>query len=562
MARARSSATAAAAAPSPVLPEGPAWQALARHRDALANTTMRDLFAADPDRFARFSGRLGDLLVDYSKNRITAETMDLLCDLARETGVEARRDAMVAGEVINTTEGRAVLHVALRNRSDRPIRVDGEDVMPEVNRVLDQMRAFCAAVRDGTWTGATGKPVTDVVNIGIGGSDLGPVMVAEALKPYWHDRIRPHFVSNVDGTHIAETLHGLNPETTLVLVASKTFTTQETLTNAHTARAWLTRALGEGAVAKHFAALSTNAEAVAAFGIDTANMFEFWDWVGGRYSVWSAIGLPVAITIGFDRFEAFLDGAHALDEHFRTAPLAENLPVILGMLGVWNITYHGAAAHALLPYDQYLHRFAAHFQQVDMESNGKRVRLDGSPVVGDTGPVIFGEPGTNGQHSFYQLIHQGTRLIPCDFIAPALSHNPMGEHHPILLSNVFAQAEALMMGKTADEARAELEAQGKTAEEIAALLPHKVFPGNRPSNTLLVKRVDPYTLGMLIALYEHKVFVQGAVWGVNSFDQWGVELGKQLAKAILPELAGDAPVTGHDGSTNGLINAYKALRDS
>jgi glucose-6-phosphate isomerase len=556
MPRARSSAAA------PALADTTAWRALAAHRDALAETRLRDLFDADPGRFDRYSLRLGDVLLDYSKNRITDETMGLLFDLARETGVESLRDAMFAGRAINTTEGRAVLHVALRNRSNRPITVDGTDVMADVNRVLDQMRAFSDAVRDGTWTGATGKPVTDVVNIGIGGSDLGPVMVAEALKPYWHDRIRPHFVSNVDGTHMAETLRGLNPETTLFLVASKTFTTQETLTNALTARAWLTAALGDGAVAKHFAALSTNAEAVAGFGIDTANMFAFWDWVGGRYSVWSAIGLPVAIAIGFDRFAQFLDGAHAMDEHFRTAPLAENMPVILGLLGVWYGNFHGASAQALLPYDQYLHRFAAHFQQVDMESNGKRVTRDGAPAAWDTGPVLFGEPGTNGQHSFYQLIHQGTRLIPCDFIAPANSHNPMGQHHPILLSNFFAQTEALMRGKTEAEAKAELKAQGLSAAEIKALLPHKVFPGDRPTNSILVRRVDPYTLGLLVALYEHKVFVQGAVWGVNSFDQWGVELGKQLAKAILPELTGDGPVSGHDASTNGLIAAYKAMRET
>ncbi|MBB4264403.1 glucose-6-phosphate isomerase [Roseospira visakhapatnamensis] len=549
----------ASASPAP-LPDRPAWRALAAHRDSGTVAPMRALFEADPERFERFSLRLGDLLLDYSKNRVTAETMALLMDLARESGVEDKRDALFGGQAINTTEGRAVLHVALRNRANRPIHVDGEDVMPQVNAVLDQMRRFSEAVRDGTWTGVTGQPVTDVVNIGIGGSDLGPVMVAEALKPYWHPRIRPHFVSNVDGTHIAETLHGLNPETTLILVASKTFTTQETLTNAKTARAWLTAALGEDAVPKHFAALSTNAAAVADFGIDTANMFAFWDWVGGRYSVWSAIGLPVAITIGFDNFVGLLDGAHAMDEHFRTAPLAENLPVVLGLLGLWYINFHGAGAQALLPYDQYLHRFAAHFQQVDMESNGKRVTLDGAPVAWDTGPVIFGEPGTNGQHSFYQLIHQGTRLVPCDFIAPALSHNPLGDHHPILMSNVFAQAEALMRGKTEAEARAELEVQGLDAEAVAALLPHKVFPGDRPSNTVLVKTIDPRTLGMLVALYEHKVFVQGAVWGVNSFDQWGVELGKQLAKAILPELAGEAPVSGHDASTNGLINAWKTLR--
>jgi len=560
MARASASAAALSASAAFPLPDTAAWRALTAHRDSGAVAPMRALFAADPERFDRMSLTLDDLLLDYSKNRVTDETLALLLDLARECGLEAKRDAMFGGEPINTTEGRSVLHVALRNRSNRPIPVNGQDVMLQVNQVLDQMRRFSEAVRDGTWTGATGKPVTDVVNIGIGGSDLGPVMVAEALKPYWHPRIRPHFVSNVDGTHIAETLHGLNPETTLFLVASKTFTTQETLTNAHTARAWLTAALGEGAVAKHFAALSTNGPAVAAFGIDTANMFAFWDWVGGRYSVWSAIGLPVVIAIGFDRFVEFLDGAHAMDEHFRSAQLGENMPVLLGLLGVWYVNLHGAGAHALLPYDQYLHRFAAHFQQVDMESNGKRVTLDGAPVPCETGPVIFGEPGTNGQHSFYQLIHQGTRLIPCDFIAPARSHNPMGEHHRILLSNVFAQAEALMMGKTEDEARAELEAVGKSPEEVAALLPHKVFPGNRPSNTLLVKQIDPRTLGMLVALYEHKVFVQGAIWGVNSFDQWGVELGKQLAKAILPELADAGPVSGHDGSTNGLINTWKKMR--
>jgi len=528
----------------------------------MADRPLRALFAEDPGRFEAMSLRLGDLLLDYSKNRATAETLDLLLRLARDRGLEARRDAMVAGEKINTTEGRAVLHTALRNRSGRPVLVDGHDVMADVNAVLAQMKRFSDAVRSGDWRGATGKPITDVVNIGIGGSDLGPRMVTEALTPYHQPGLRVRFVSNVDGTDMAETLKACVPETTLFLVASKTFTTQETLTNAHTARAWVVEALGEDAVARHFAALSTNEAAVSAFGIDTANMFAFWAWVGGRYSLWSAIGLPIAIAIGFERFQELLAGAHAMDEHFRTAPLARNMPVILGLLGVWYTDYMGAAAHAVLPYDQYLARFAAHLQQVDMESNGKRVTRDGEAIDTPTGPILFGEPGTNGQHSFYQLIHQGTRLVPCDFIACATSHNPLGDHHEKLLSNFFAQTEALMMGKTEDEARAELEAEGKSPEQIAALLPHKVFPGNRPTNSILVKTLDPRTLGMLVALYEHKVFVKGVIWDVNSFDQWGVELGKQLAKRILPELADAAPVTGHDASTNGLINAYKAFRQS
>lgn len=535
------------------------WRALAAHAEAMRDVHMRDLFAQDPERFQRFSLRLGEFLLDYSKNRITEETMRLLLDLARARDIEGWRARMFSGERINTTENRAVLHVALRNRANRPIIVDGKDVMPEVNRVLAQMRAFSEAVRSGSWRGHTGEAVTDVVNIGIGGSDLGPVMVCEALRPYQRAGLRVHFVSNVDGSHIAETLKWCRPETTLFIVASKTFTTQETLANARTARDWLTGALGEEAVAKHFVALSTNAEGVAAFGIDTANMFEFWDWVGGRYSLWSAIGLSIAIAVGMDNFEALLDGAHAMDEHFRTAPLERNMPVVLGLLGVWYNNFFGAQAHAVLPYDQYLARLPAYLQQADMESNGKSIDRDGRRVDYQTGPVIFGEPGTNGQHAFYQLIHQGTKLVPCDFIAAAESHNPVGEHHTLLLSNFFAQTEALMRGKTEDEARAELEAAGLHSEALEALLPHRVFEGNRPTNSILYRRLDPRTLGLLIALYEHKIFVQGVIWNVNSYDQWGVELGKQLAKAILPELRDDGPVTGHDASTNGLINHAKAL---
>ncbi len=537
-----------------------AWKALNDHQHATQDHHMRDLFAEDPGRFDRFSVRVGDMLLDYSKNRVTAETMDRLVALAREAGVEQWRDRMFSGDKINNTEGRAVLHVALRNAPDKPIVVDGEDVMPAVTRVLAQMRKFSDAVRDGSWTGQTGKRITDVVNIGIGGSDLGPVMVSEALKPYHQPGLAVHFVSNVDGTHIAETLKKLDPETALFIVASKTFTTQETLTNAISARDWLIDALGKEAVAKHFVALSTNTQAVTAFGIDAANMFEFWDWVGGRYSLWSAIGLPIAVAIGMDRFEELLAGGRAMDEHFRTAPLDANMPVILALIGVWNSDFLGAETIAVLPYDQYLHRLPAYLQQADMESNGKYVTRDGGRVDYKTGPVLFGEPGTNGQHSFYQLIHQSTRMVPCDFIAPAQTHNPIGEHHPILLSNFFAQTEALMKGKTEAEVRGELQAQGLTGAALEALVPHKVFDGNRPTNSIIVPRVDPHTLGMLIALYEHKIFVQGVIWQINSFDQWGVELGKQLAKAILPELTGDGAVTGHDSSTNGLINAYKQMK--
>jgi glucose-6-phosphate isomerase len=544
----------------PALSALPAWQALSEHAAAMADVHMRDLFAADPQRFEALSVRFGDFLLDYSKNRVTEETMALLVDLARAADVEGWREKMFSGEKINNTEGRAVLHVALRNLADRPLLVDGKDVMPDVTRVLAQMRAFSEAVRSGAWRGRTGDRITDVVNIGIGGSDLGPVMATEALMPYHKPGLNVHFVSNVDGTQIAETLRRLKPANTLFIVASKTFTTQETMTNALTAKDWLVDVLGEDAVAKHFVALSTNEAAVRAFGIDPANMFEFWDWVGGRYSLWSAIGLPIAIAIGMDNFEALLAGGRAMDEHFRTAPLEQNLPVILALIGIWNANFLGAETYAVLPYDQYLHRLPAYLQQADMESNGKYVTRDGERVAWKTGPVLFGEPGTNGQHSFYQLVHQSTRLVPCDFIAPAQSHNPLGEHHPILLSNFFAQTEALMKGKTEEEVRADLEAQGLKGKALKALLPHKVFDGNRPTNSILLKRVDPYTLGLLIALYEHKIFVQGIIWQLDSFDQWGVELGKQLAKAILPELQSAEPVTSHDASTNGLINAYKALK--
>ncbi|HZH27601.1 MAG TPA: glucose-6-phosphate isomerase [Azospirillaceae bacterium] len=541
------------------LTESPAWTALARHRQSMEGVGMRDLFAQDPDRFRRFSTEACGLLLDYSKNRITSETMGLLLDLARQADVAGWRDRMFAGERINFTEGRSVLHTALRAGPDGAARADGARVADEVEAVRGRMLAFARAVRDGTWTGWTGKRITDVVNIGIGGSDLGPAMVTEALAPYRHPEIRPHFVSNVDGTHLAEVLKRVDPETTLFLVASKTFTTQETIANAESAKAWFQARISDPkAVSKHFAALSTNAKAVEAFGIDPANMFGFWDWVGGRYSLWSAIGLPIAIGIGPERFEELLAGARAMDQHFRTAPLDRNMPVVLGMLGVWYVNFWGAAAHAVLPYDQYLARFPAFLQQLDMESNGKRVDRGGHPVDYATGPVIFGEPGTNGQHAFYQLIHQGTQPIPCDFLAPAQTQNPLprsplGDHHRILLSNVLAQAEALMRGKTEAEARAELEAQGLTGPAADALVPHKVFPGNRPSNTILFRRLDPATLGALIALYEHKVFVQGVVWRINSFDQWGVELGKQLAKPILAELEAGRPSGNHDASTTGLM---------
>ena len=538
-----------------------AWKALTAHHQQISTKPMREMFAEDPARFESFSLAFEDMLLDYSKNRVTAETMRLLFDLAAHSDLKGWTGRLFGGERINLTENRAVLHVALRNRSNRPITVDGKDVMPEVNRVLSQMREFSESIRSGAWKGYSGKAITDVVNIGIGGSDLGPVMATEALKPYGQPGLRVHFVSNVDGTHIAETVKPLDPETTLFIVASKTFTTQETLTNAQSARDWLLKKAGDPfAVAKHFVALSTNAREVAKFGIDPKNMFEFWDWVGGRYSLWSAIGLPIMVFIGPDNFEALLEGGHAMDEHFRTAPLEKNLPAILGLLGIWYNNFFDAQTHAILPYDQYMHRFPAYFQQGDMESNGKGVTRDGAPADCSTGPVIWGEPGTNGQHAFYQLIHQGTKLVPADFIAPVESHNPIGEHHQILLSNFFAQTEALMKGKTEAEVRGELVAQGMKGDELEKLVPHKVFTGNRPTNSIMVKKLTPRVLGSLIALYEHKIFAQGIVWNINSFDQWGVELGKQLAKAILPELAGPAAVASHDSSTNGLINHYKKNR--
>ena len=542
------------------LTESPAWKALEQHRIELESVHLREMFERDPGRFERFSIELDDLLFDYSKNRINQRTRELLVALAEQARLPAWIERMFSGDQINFTENRSVLHVALRGSGS--LVVDGVDVMPAVQAVKAKMRRLTEKVRSGAWKGHTGKRISDIVNIGIGGSDLGPVMVSEALRPYWQAGLRVHFVSNVDGTHLSETLRGLDPETTLFSVASKTFTTQETMTNAQSARAWLLDALKDpAAVAKHFIALSTNTKGVSEFGIDPENMFEFWDWVGGRYSVWSAIGLPVACVIGMDNFDEFLAGARDVDEHFRTAPLEQNIPVIMGLLGVWYANFYGAAAHAILPYDQYLHRFAAYFQQGDMESNGKSVDREGKPITDyDTGPIIFGEPGTNGQHAFYQLIHQGTHLIPADFIAPAQSQNPLGQHHEILLANFFAQTEALMRGKTEEEVRAELEKSGADAARIELLTPHKQFSGNRPTNSILFRRLTPRTLGRLTALYEHKIFVQGIIWNINSYDQWGVELGKQLAKAILPELGSAAEVTSHDGSTNGLIRHYQQLR--
>ncbi len=538
-----------------------AWKALEHHQQEMANVHMRDLFARDPQRFQTFSLKCNDLLLDYSKNRITDTTMQRLRNLAVEASLPAWIDKMFTGEKINCTEDRAVLHIALRNRANRPILVDGQDVMPEVNAVLEHMRQFSHAVRSGTWTGYTGQRITDVVNIGIGGSDLGPVMVTEALKPYAQNGLHVHFVSNIDGTHMMETVQRLRPETALFIVASKSFTTQETLTNVHTARGWfLQEAKEEAHVAKHFVALSTNTDAVRAFGIAPDNMFAFWDWVGGRYSLWSAIGLSIAIAIGFDNFEELLTGAHEMDEHFRTAPLDANLPVTLGLLGIWYNNFFGAQTHAILPYDQYLHRFPAYFQQGDMESNGKSINRQGERVDLSTGPILWGEPGTNGQHAFYQLIHQGTKLIPCDFIAPIQSHNPVGPHHTMLLSNFFAQTEALMKGKTEAEVRQELAETGLHGDALEQLVPHKCFEGNKPTNSIFISQITPRTLGQLIALYEHKIFTQGVIWNINSFDQWGVELGKQLADVILPELDGPNDVYSHDASTNGLINYYKQHR--
>ena len=543
------------------LTDMPAWKALAEHYRSIAPHHLRQLFADNPGRFEQFSCEACGILLDYSKNRINQETLPLLLQLARDSQLQSAIENMFTGEKINTTEHRAVLHIALRNRANTPITVDGEDVMPGINAVLQHMREFSDAVRNGDWRGHTGKPIADVVNIGIGGSDLGPLMVTEALKPYAKPGLKLHFVSNIDGTHIAETLKQLDPETSLFIIASKTFTTQETLTNAHTARRWFLEALhDESAIAKHFIALSTNATAVAEFGINTDNMFEFWDWVGGRYSLWSAIGLSIALAIGMDNFEELLSGAHDMDRHFRSAPFEENLPVILGMLGVWYNNFFNAETHAILPYDQYLQFFPAYFQQGDMESNGKTITKGGERVDYSTGPIIWGQPGTNGQHAFYQLIHQGSKLIPADFIAPVESHNPIGEHHPILLANFFAQTEALAMGKTETEVRQELQANGLDRDALEALVPHKIFEGNRPTNSIMLQKVTPFSLGALIALYEHKIFVQGTIWQVNSFDQWGVELGKQLAKRILSELPDAVDVTAHDASTNGLINYYKQRR--
>jgi glucose-6-phosphate isomerase len=536
-----------------------AWQALSAHYSVIKQVQMRQMFLDDPARFDNFSLKFENLLFDYSKNRIGAETIKLLIALAEQSGLPANIESMFSGDKINTTEHRAALHTALRNRSDRSVQMDSKDVMPDIRRVLGLMRGFSDAVRTGEYTGHTGKAIRDVVNIGIGGSDLGPLMVCEALKPYAKANLRAHFVSNVDGTHLVETLKNLDAATTLFIISSKTFTTQETLTNARSARAWLVSKLGDvQAVAKHFVAVSTNLDATAEFGIDPQNVFEFWDWVGGRYSLWSAIGLPIALYVGMENFEELLGGGYTMDEHFCNTPLEKNIPVLMGLLSIWYGNFFGASSNAVFPYDQYLHRFPAYLQQLEMESNGKRVDRDGNVVDYDTGMVVWGEPGTNGQHAFYQLIHQGTRMIPADFLVPMHSHNPLGEHHNMLIANCFAQTEALMLGKATSEARAELEVQGLHGEELEALLPHKVFPGNRPTNTLLFDKLDPHTLGMLIALYEHKVFVQSVVWNINPFDQWGVELGKQLAEKILTELWGADSAISHDASTNGLIKYYLA----
>ncbi|MBN2568291.1 MAG: glucose-6-phosphate isomerase [Deltaproteobacteria bacterium] len=544
-----------------VLTDLPAWKALKEHQREVAGLHMRDLFAREPNRFERFSLRFEDILFDYSKNLITEKTISLLMALARETNLAAKMEAMFSGEKINVTEGRAVLHVALRNRSQRPILLDGRDVMPGVNRVLTKMRDFSERVRNGIWKGYTGKFITDVVNIGIGGSDLGPKMVTRALAHYAKPGLRSHFVSNIDGTDIVETLKFLKPETALFLIASKTFTTQETMTNAYSARAWfLEKAKDEAHIKKHFVALSTNEAGVVEFGINPDNMFEFWDWVGGRHSLWSAIGLSIAIAIGMNQFEELLNGAHKVDEHFRTEPFEKNIPVIMALIGIWYNNFYGAESHAILPYDQYLFQFPAYLQQADMESNGKSVTIDGEWVDYSTGPIIWGAPGTNGQHAFYQLIHQGTKFIPCDFLAPARTLNPLGDHHAILISNFLAQTEALMKGKSEEEVRTELAASGMSGEELEKLVSARTFKGNKPSNSFLFKKLTPQTLGSLIALYEHKIFTQGVIWNINSFDQMGVELGKQLAKAVLPELKGEIRITSHDSSTNGLINYYKTIR--
>ena len=537
-----------------------AWKKLQSLAESHQQTQIKNLFN-DPKRFDDYTIWLEDILVDYSKNRLDNKIKSALIELAEEIGLKSAIEAMFEGEKINGTEGRAVLHTALRNRSNNPVNFEGKDVMPDIKAVLQQMKTFADKISKGTWLGYTGKPITALVNIGIGGSDLGPVMVTEALKPYQNPKLEIYFVSNVDGTHIAETLKKVNPETTLFFIASKTFTTQETMTNAHSARDWfLDHSKDKKAVAKHFVALSTNEKGVTDFGIDPDNMFAFWDWVGGRYSLWSAIGLPIACAIGFDNFEKLLKGAHSMDLHFINAPFEKNIPVILALVGIWNTNFLGATSEAILPYDQYLHRFAAYFQQGNMESNGKYVTRSGYKVDYATGPMIWGEPGTNGQHAFYQLIHQGTHLIPCDFIAPAISHNPISDHHVKLLSNFFAQTEALMNGKTLEQVTAEMTKAGKSGTEITKIAPHRVFEGNRPTNSILVKQITPYTLGQLIAMYEHKIFVQGVIWNIYSFDQWGVELGKILANAILPELTHENSVQSHDSSTNGLINAYKEMR--
>jgi glucose-6-phosphate isomerase len=537
------------------------WQLLLAHLSEMKYAQIKELFKKDPDRFKKYSLQIEDIVFDYSKNRITDKTLQLLFQLADECKVKDAITAMFNGDIINETEHRSVLHTALRNFSDQPVFSEGNDVMPEVKKALKKMKAFCNAIHSGKLRGYSGKKIKYIVNIGIGGSDLGPQMVTEALKPYWIDGIQTHFVSNIDGTHIVETLKQVKPERTLFLIASKTFTTQETMTNAHTAREWfLKKAKNEKHIASHFVALSTNEKEVVKFGINKKNMFGFWDWVGGRYSLWSSIGLSIALTIGYKNFEQLLKGAFASDNHFRSTTFEKNIPVLMALIGLWYGNFFGAQSEAILPYDQYMYRFAAYFQQGNMESNGKSVDRNGEPVTYSTGPVIWGEPGTNGQHAFYQLIHQGTPLIPCDFIAPAQTHNPIGDHHQKLLSNFFAQTEALMNGKTEEEAEKEMEKAGLTNEEISKLLPYKVFAGNKPTNSFLIKKITPYNLGMLIALYEHKIFVQGVIWNIFSFDQWGVELGKQLANKILPELQNDDPVISHDSSTNGLINFFKEMK--
>ncbi len=547
------------------LTEHPSWQALCQHQKIVLKMQMRDLFDADPKRFDKFSLKFEDILLDYSKHRITEETLPHLFQIAREANLEGKRDNMFAGKKINITEDRAVLHTALRNRSNEPVYVNGKDVMPEINAVLKQMREFSTKVRNGTWTGFTGKRITDVVNIGIGGSDLGPAMVCNALKPYASPDLNVHFVSNIDGAHLMGALEKCNAETTLFIVASKTFTTQETITNAKSARTWFLESAKDNAhVAKHFVALSTNAAAVTDFGIDVANMFAFWDWVGGRYSLWSAVGLSIALYVGMDNFEDLLTGAHEMDNHFKTAPLEQNMPVIMALIGVWYNNFFHVDSHAILPYDQGMARFPAYMQQADMESNGKFICLDGKRIQYKTGPIIWGEAGTNGQHAFYQLIHQGTQIVPCDFLMPVHSHYAIGKHgyahHKILMANFLAQSQALMLGKTREEARAELEEQGMSGKALEDLLPHKIFEGNRPSTSIMFDKLTPNTLGKLIALYEHKIFVQGVIWNINSYDQWGVEYGKQIASQILPQLTSDGMVCDYDGSTNGLINHSKQLK--